>query len=572
MKTIDIDVDFEGELAEPLAKLYTDFANSIDESVYADIQISKRPSGSIEVFMECWSEGGDEPLVRVARVFYPDEGLVDLDLFAMDESIQGKGIAKRLHSLQLKFMDKFKFTKYSVAANLEVGGYAWLKYGMTPSRPEKLLFTVGQYLKRLEEESPEWYYWKNEYQRFYDAKDKIKYARENLTKLKPALLGGSWGGGLDFKKDPAGRKMLENYIGSTPIKPVKNRSELLVNMQSRRQVYLERFKSQLEKGYEKNLAKLDKELTRIISSVDVDSLNQLTQKEFRSLRAKLRRAQEKAYKIATEELNKELKEFSVLEQELEVENIAIITDGLGARKLVDSWAASFKNPIQATGDLLEPFIQDLTPRNIARVEKQIRISISQGRTISETVRAVRGTKRNNYRDGVLNKNWNDARTVIRTATQHVSSESRKAIWEQNKDIINGYQWVSTIDGDTSKQCRSLDTQVFETNKGPMPPIHPGCRSTTVPYFNDDVDLYDEGATRSAETGPINVNTSYYQWLSKQPVAFQNDTLGPTRGKLLRNGGLSAKEFSELQLNKNFLPLTLDEMRKLKPNAFDKAGI
>ena len=47
-------------------------------------------------------------------------------------------------------------------------------------------------------------------------------------------------------------------------------------------------------------------------------------------------------------------------------------------------------------------------------------------------------------------------------------------------------------------------------------------------------------------------------------------IGPQRGKLLRDGGLSSEKFGELQLSKSFEPLTLDEMRKLEPEAFKEA--
>jgi hypothetical protein len=53
---------------------------------------------------------------------------------------------------------------------------------------------------------------------------------------------------------------------------------------------------------------------------------------------------------------------------------------------------------------------------------------------------------------------------------------------------------------------------------------------------------------------------------------QDSIIGPTRGKLLRKGGLSSQRFAELQLSKNYKPLTLDEMKKLEPVAFEKAGI
>ena len=49
-------------------------------------------------------------------------------------------------------------------------------------------------------------------------------------------------------------------------------------------------------------------------------------------------------------------------------------------------------------------------------------------------------------------------------------------------------------------------------------------------------------------------------------------LGPARGTLLRDGGLSAERFQELRLSRNFEPLTLAEMQRLEPLAFERAGI
>ena len=46
----------------------------------------------------------------------------------------------------------------------------------------------------------------------------------------------------------------------------------------------------------------------------------------------------------------------------------------------------------------------------------------------------------------------------------------------------------------------------------------------------------------------------------------------TRGKLLRNGGLTADEFANLSVDQKFRPLTLDEMRKRNPLAFEKANL
>jgi len=86
------------------------------------------------------------------------------------------------------------------------------------------------------------------------------------------------------------------------------------------------------------------------------------------------------------------------------------------------------------------------------------------------------------------------------------------------------------------------------------------------------DFLDEGATRSSASGYVDGDLTYYEWLKTQPEAFQDSAIGPTRGKLLRDGGLTAEEFARLNLGRNFEPLTLEEMRKLEPTAFQRAGI
>ena len=91
-------------------------------------------------------------------------------------------------------------------------------------------------------------------------------------------------------------------------------------------------------------------------------------------------------------------------------------------------------------------------------------------------------------------------------------------------------------------------------------------------LDDGLDFLDKGATRSSVNGYVDADLTYYQWLKRQPAAFQDLAVGPARGKLLRNGGINSERFSELQLDRNFQPLTLDEMRQLEPQAFARAGL
>ena len=76
-------------------------------------------------------------------------------------------------------------------------------------------------------------------------------------------------------------------------------------------------------------------------------------------------------------------------------------------------------------------------------------------------------------------------------------------------------------------------------------------------LDDAFDILDKGATQASkgEEGgqQVSADLTYYEWLKTQPAGFQDAAIGPVRGKLLRNGGLSADRFSELQLGQNFQP-------------------
>lgn len=191
------------------------------------------------------------------------------------------------------------------------------------------------------------------------------------------------------------------------------------------------------------------------------------------------------------------------------------------------------------------------------------------------VREAVGTRNNNYADGALNVSKSNAGAIISTATQHTANASRMKLYESNNDIVKGYTWVSTLDRRTTPQCRSLDGQVFEPGKGPMPPIHIRCRSTTIPKLSKEFDYLEEDATRASagpKPGYVSADETYYSWLTKQPARFQDIAIGPVRGNLLRNGGLTSERFAALNLGRDFQPLTLKEMQLLEPEAFKRAGI
>jgi SPP1 gp7 family putative phage head morphogenesis protein len=225
------------------------------------------------------------------------------------------------------------------------------------------------------------------------------------------------------------------------------------------------------------------------------------------------------------------------------------------------------------GQILDAFMKSWADADADMVTNAIRVGYALGETNEQILARVRGSAALNFSDGVLATNRAHAATVVRTAVQHVANQARAAIWEANSDIIDQYQWVSTLDSRTTPICRDRDLDKFEVGKGPLPPAHPNCRSTTVAVLKGALgeELEKEG-TRASVDGQVKASESYYDWLQKQPADFQDLALGPTRGKLFRDGGLSNEDFSRLQLNKNFEPATLAQMRELEPAAFARAGL
>lgn len=189
-----------------------------------------------------------------------------------------------------------------------------------------------------------------------------------------------------------------------------------------------------------------------------------------------------------------------------------------------------------------------------RLVRGVQSGFVQGETTRAIVKNVVGA------GGLADVSERNAMTVVRTAVNHASTVARNEVYATNNDIVSHYEWVSTLDSRTSAVCRARDKQRYEVGKGPMPPAHPNCRSTTVPIIDDDfLSFLDEGATRASKDGPVDANLSYYDWLRQQPAWMQDEALGPIRGKIFRNSGISPDEFRKISVDGFGRPMTLPEM-------------
>jgi SPP1 gp7 family putative phage head morphogenesis protein len=223
------------------------------------------------------------------------------------------------------------------------------------------------------------------------------------------------------------------------------------------------------------------------------------------------------------------------------------------------WSAAKWNPLALNDKPADLFgmMAGWGDTEISRLVTGVKMGFVQGKTTRQIVKEVVGA------GGLADISQRNAATVVRTALNHVSTQAREVTYKKNDDIIEKYEWVSTLDSRTSTICRSRDGQKYDLGKGPLPPAHPNCRSTTAPVISAEFDFLDAGAKRAARGADggmqIDANTTYYDFLKQQPAWFQDEALGPIRGKIFRNAGMSPEEFRVASVDGFGRPLTLKEM-------------
>lgn len=115
----------------------------------------------------------------------------------------------------------------------------------------------------------------------------------------------------------------------------------------------------------------------------------------------------------------------------------------------------------------------------------------------------------------MNTSKNNAGRLVMTEEAYFSSAAQKDCFESLG--VEQYGIVATLDSHTSDICRSLDGKHFPMKDYQpgvtAPPFHVYCRSTTVPYFDEQFDI-GERAARDEETGKtyyIPDDMNYQEW-------------------------------------------------------------
>lgn len=244
------------------------------------------------------------------------------------------------------------------------------------------------------------------------------------------------------------------------------------------------------------------------------------------------------------------------------------------------YAAALSRPFQ--GRLLRDWASNIEAGRMAKIREAVRVGYVEGETASQIVRRIRGSRAEQYADGILQRPRRDLMAVVQTAVAHTAAVAREQFVSANQDIIKAVRWVSTLDLRTTKEfCIPRDGKLYEpvTHKpighkmpwlGGPGKIHFCCRSSEAPVTKSWKELgipLEEmtPAERASQDGQVPATTTYAEWIKRQSAGRQDRVLGVERARMMRDGRLKFDDFYK----PNGRLLTLDELRKMDAESFER---
>jgi len=197
------------------------------------------------------------------------------------------------------------------------------------------------------------------------------------------------------------------------------------------------------------------------------------------------------------------------------------------------------------GDTVQKAFRGIATRNQELLARTIRAGVFSGESTQQIARKLVGKL--NFEDtakaaGQTKLATHQIKTIVRTSVNQVQNQASQAVYAANSKVAPKYEYVATLDSKTSNICKRLDGRKFAYNKGPTPPQHFNCRSTTVPVVDyeglskrkgfEDLSQPPVGkvVSRPSATGRVPQGTQYGDWLLTQDKKLQIKTLG-SEGKV-----------------------------------------
>lgn len=209
-----------------------------------------------------------------------------------------------------------------------------------------------------------------------------------------------------------------------------------------------------------------------------------------------------------------------------------------------------------------------TQRSITNTIKQ---GYDTGLTNQQVIQQIRGTKKNNYQDGIISINTRNADAIVRTGMIAYTDAGKVELAKQNKSILEDeWMFLATLDGRTTTACRAYDGEKFKYSdkKAPRIPRHYRCRSIRLLLVKGIDPLVGSRASKGSAGGKqVAADTTQDDWLKRQSKEFKQDALGAKWRADLFDKGVDIKQFVNLASGE---PYTLEQLKKVDNKDIQKA--
>ena len=167
----------------------------------------------------------------------------------------------------------------------------------------------------------------------------------------------------------------------------------------------------------------------------------------------------------------------------------------------------------------------------------------------------------------------NAAAIVQTSLATVAAAARRATFELNRDVTDGFMQVSTLDSHTSHLCIAYSGASWDWEYNPIDgnalpwdggvPRHWNCRSSEIAIMKSlrdmGIDMEEpEPTQRASAAGPISVKTTFDEFLKLMGTEFQNETLGKGRAELFRAGKLNSRDLVDVSGR----PLKLEQLKAM----------
>jgi hypothetical protein len=206
-----------------------------------------------------------------------------------------------------------------------------------------------------------------------------------------------------------------------------------------------------------------------------------------------------------------------------------------------------------------------------RFASQVRQGVAQNETVAQVVTRIVGSKKYGT-PGIMDISRRNAYALVHTSIQQISNDARMATFQENADILEGMEQVSTLDSHTTAVCMAYSGQQWNLDGNPINgselpynggcPRHYNCRSVIVPLLiplskiaGVELPKKPEG-TRASDLGQIKESTTFDAFLKRHSTEYQDELLGKGRADMWREGKITLTDLVSGQGRE----LTLSELK------------